>query len=238
MAAVNQPVNILDKIAELERQITELRGRVGLSSATVTRGTLAVQGGAEFGVKHPSGHNMFLVGRAPGYDIYQVSMRRSDGTIAWAVATDSVTLNQFVAHWDRAGNIIACDDPIAGEGLARPHLDIPMYPGRAADWQSTTSPTFETLWSTQAEAQHPCLSWAIGAGDNGASGEVRLRVGGVTISPTYTYTAGNPTTYSDDLPHGAVMHSGAIVDIQARRTSGGGALYIRPWHLRGVGLWA
>ena len=230
MGQINQPSNIVDKIADLERQIKELRARVGLSSATISSGSLTVKDGASFKVLHPSGYYMLVMERSAATGQFSFIIARDDGSAVFAELLNPDTGLQFWGLFDHNTYGLVTEDP-SGVGLGRPYLDIPLYRGRTADWTTTTSGSFEDLYTAGFDAQHPRLGWNLMMTDTGATGEARILVDGSPVGSTFSYTT--PAVWIDSVAHGASLHVTHQVTVQARRTGGAGALYLSPYYMRG-----
>lgn len=208
----------------------------GLSSG----GRFTIRGGALV-VEHASGALSSYIGGVtpalpdgssqPGFILY-----REDGSLAAALYDpdpDPVgpgDYKQFFAIYDRGGDIIVSDDTTSGEGLARPYIPSSFYRARYGDWVTTTSGTFETLFTAVMYKQHPRLyvtAWA--SNDTvAAAGEVRVTVNGVAWGSVATtgFGIGSHAFGPIDVP--GDLWAPLTVSIQARVTSGGGGVRVEP----------
>lgn len=163
-------------------------------------------------------------------------MWREDGTIAAAMYDPSPQpagpgdYKQFLAIYDRAGNILFSDDTDSGQGIARPYLAYAFYSGRFTDTPSVTSSgTFETLWQAVGYKQNPRLFvGASSLADSGITGEVRVLVNGTQLGTTQAVTA-SPVAHSFGPAAIPGSHMSSLtIQIQARVTAGTGNLRVLP----------
>ncbi|MFE6689648.1 hypothetical protein ACFVFQ_24610 [Streptomyces sp. NPDC057743] len=227
MAAV--PLDLLDRIRALERQVRELAGRTQTRPALnrITHGAVIIGEGGSLDVRSPGGAQILGVGQFPT-GRYGVSMAREDGTgAALEVGGNDTNASQMIRLFARAGypEPIVMDDAHADGYLGRPWVPIPLAPSAhvtAADWTTTHAGTLRT--------QHAVIAaqWSLYA-PAGTTAEARLvlkRDGDVSqIGDTITATGGKEvftaqriTPGSHGLSHGDV----AGLLIQARRTAGTG----------------
>jgi hypothetical protein len=178
----NLPSNILDQIAELRRQLADLRGAVGLSSATITKGGLTIKGGAFFEMEDASGNLVAYIGPDPAGGPSQVFQLWRPGSHPLMVTQqDALSGRYFTAIRDYLDQIIFADDVQTG-GMARPYLAVPMYPlfttnvaaGSIVAYNTVNASaiTSETaLWEGRIPfGSHPRISidgtWGQGSGSN------------------------------------------------------------------------
>ncbi|MFK0296678.1 hypothetical protein ACIQU6_40260 [Streptomyces sp. NPDC090442] len=227
MAAV--PLDLLDRIRALERQVRELAGRAQTRPAMtqINHGAVVIGEGGSLDVRAPDGDQVLGVGQFPT-GRYGVSMAREDGTgAALEVGGNDTTASQMIRLFARAGypEPIVMDDAHADGYLGRPWVPIPLAPSAhvtAADWTSTHAGSIRT--------QHAVIAaqWSLYA-PAGTTAEARLALKrGDTltqIGDTITATGGKEvfaaqriTPSSHGLSHGDV----AGLLIQARRTAGTG----------------
>ncbi|MBA8923985.1 hypothetical protein BC739_001182 [Kutzneria viridogrisea] len=216
-------------------QIADVRRAVGLASATITKGGLKLLSGAFLSMVNSTGVQVLYIG-PDGAGYQGIVVRRRTGSLVMSVQHDNTSNDDFWAMWDKAGNIVLSDDIQAGAGLARPYLDLPLYPGNVNQWCSTTSSSFASVYSGDVTVQHANWDWSFNVTDNGCSGEVRMMVDGVQLGPTFTYTQGNPTSWQLKVAHGKAIGSTCNIQLQARRTSGttSNQIAISPSRFRGV----
>lgn len=237
---VNQPSNLLDRITRLERELAEVRKRVGLSSATISGGDLTVQEGGTIRLKHPNGTIVAQVGnlgQINGEDVWGVQFKRPDGSEAMFVYGTESGAATFVGMRDRAGNIVVSDDGVTGEGLATPYIPIPF--GQRGDPSSSTPwRTSSSTWTNLSEGwfirQNPRATVKIIRACSAPAAEVQLingftgdvLAGPVSFGNSWDYTTLGPITvpgaYQDEVD----------LMVQARVTSGSGTV-----GLAVVGAW-
>lgn len=163
---------------------------------------------------------------------------RDDGTVAISVydPVPGDAYQQFVAIWDRSGNWVLTDDTNSGQGIGRPWLPVPFYRARYTDWPASTSGTFETVWRTVVNKQHPkfFIGVAHTSDASGTTGEVRVLVDGVQLDATASvgFIVGSTLFGSDPI---AGDHMEAVtVEVQARRTAGTGGIRCEPYTAAGT----
>jgi hypothetical protein len=190
---VNQPEDLISKVADLQRQVDELRRAVGLSSATISRGGLTITNNAFFEMDDNAGHLVVYIGPdAGGNQIFQ--LWRPGGAAIMATQLDVPSGRYFTAIRDWLGHIIFADDIQTG-GLAFPYLAVPMYPlfttnvaaGSVVAYNTVnvSAITTETaLWEGRIPlGSHPRISidgvWGQGSGSNNTT--FKLYVGGSVV---------------------------------------------------------
>lgn len=244
MGQVSQPTDVLSRIIELERQLAEVRKRVGLSSATISSGGLTIEGGFLKSID-PEGQETLYVGpmtpNRPDASPQQAWVIRDDnGTARIFVWDDDPTgvggYRQQVAINDSSNRRVFQDDKVTGNGLARPWLSMPMTKPRFLDWPKCAINSWETLWECRMDKQHPKIWISImSAVEAGSAGQIRLMVGGVQ----QFFRNVNPgTIYMDE--HGADIATPwgeeVQVNVDAIRTSGAGALGVEVRYCYGWGV--
>ncbi|MGW2485178.1 hypothetical protein ACWCWQ_35715 [Streptomyces sp. NPDC001571] len=226
MAAV--PLDLLDRIRDLERRVHELTGRANIRPALneVTHGAVRIGEGGTLDVRSPGGAQVLGVGQF-STGRYGVNMAREDGTgVALEVGGNATNAAQMIRLFPRGGypSPIVMDDAYADGYLGRPWVPIPLAPSApvtAADWATTHA---GTIWT-----QHAVLVayWSIYA-PAGTTTEARLAINrGGNITPV-----GDPITSSGKEiftaqritpgAHGLSRGDTAALLIQARRTAGTG----------------
>lgn len=238
MAYVNQPEDVVSRLRRIEARLDELTRKVGLSSATINRGTLSLLGNSRFEVVDNDGDLVARLGSL-GYrysdDSPQqgVEFRYDHDQPAIAVWRPINGANpatkQFAALYATDGTIICSSDANSNFGMGRPWLPISFERARTTEWASTTSGTFEALYEAQTHQQHPWIEARIViTAAAGTSGEARLVVAGSVI--------GDPVTYSGAGAAVADLRSGRIVqpygtltnvNVEVRRTAGAGNVLVR-----------
>jgi hypothetical protein len=227
------------KVADLQRELRELRAARPLESATVGAGGLGISQGGRLYMATPAGPRMLDVGpitdptwnNPDGTPQQAFFMRRQDGTLVLSVFSSAGSpLGQFLAVWDSSGNIIFSDDAVSGVGLARPYLPVVMGPAFDAGWDywpRTTSGTFVELWSGIIYRQQPRIVVVVRTATDvsGTTGQVQLTVNGTAVgSPQATsFTVGSVTLGPFDLSAYGHMQQLPIA-VTAKRTAGTGAV--------------
>jgi hypothetical protein len=133
---------------------------------------------------------------AEGVEIFAIF--NLDGTRAWKLAYDDGptaigTLgnagNQFVAWWDHSDNIVFSTDAATSTGLARPYLNIPIYPSNSAQhqtggpfWPATNSTSFVELMHGVTTIWQPRIAFGMAAVASGGTTEWRLLISGTLIA--------------------------------------------------------
>lgn len=214
-----------------------------LRNASITGGGLSIRGG--FLRLLAGGVQTFYVGPVtpamPDGSAQQGwIVRREDGSTALALYDPDPASGgffQFLALYDRAGNIVMSDDTDSGQGLARPYVPGTFHRTRYADFSvSTVSGTWETLWDTYLPKQHPRLAVGYRASmdTSGTSGEVRVMVGTTQVGATTAEGFAITTRDIGPAPVPGGHMETLRVEIQARRLSTSGALRVEPLYVRGV----
>ncbi|GAA0371832.1 hypothetical protein [Streptomyces blastmyceticus] len=230
MAAV--PLDLLDRIRELERQVRELAGRSQIRPAMdqVSKGNVKIGEGGSFGVFAPTGAQILGVGFW-GNGEYGVSLKRQDGTAAMTVrngTTDGQA--QPLRLFDSRGHEIWADDVATG-GIAYPWLTlVPPQDAAPIRWPQTNSGSFTLVAQSFNPVYQPKIRlYCHTIADNGTAGEVRVKVNDRIWGPAIT--AGSEFDHTDFTC--AEIGSVVEVAIEARRTSGTGSVYVQPKMLYG-----
>jgi len=215
------PSDLWRAIRRLGRDVQELAAarrseRMGSLRVYTSAGTLILETGTM-----PYTH-------ADGSEQQGIRVYREDGTLVAAVqAQPSVTGTdrQAITLYDRAGNAIMGDDPIAGAGLSGPY--VPFAFGRAwyLDWAGTNSAGFVDVYQTTIYKQHAMAVIQVAHSNDvaAATGQVRLTVNGVATGSTIntTFSGGTVSTIGPFALPGAHLAS-LDLRIQARLATGTG----------------
>lgn len=219
MAAI--PLDLLDRIRELERQVRELAGRSQIRPALtqITRGQVSIGEGGSLRVSAPGGATTFYAGdigrpRPDGTAQMGLTLSRDDGSVAmavWAPRPD-VQPRQSIEMWDREENTLLAEDALGG--LARPYIPYPMpTPEDTLAWASTVSTSWTTLYRGHGHVQHPGL-YAYVVAATGTT-QIRLLVNGGQIGPESKAGAALEFRAPIGLRFGEV----ARFEVQARTTT-------------------
>lgn len=227
------------RIQKLERQKLALKTALNLENASIGAGGLRVNGGditiddsgnliirgGEFELIDPNGERIVFLGTlangATGW-----TFRYDDGSPLFN--RQGTPGQQLFAFWDPSGNIILSNDAETGMGLGRPWLPMPLpQPTAAGHWQSTTSGTFAAIGRSTGVVQHPRMRAEFTAfAQAGTTGEVRMTVHGQQMGDAVTVSDGafEDGGFDEAVPEGVDFGDGVTVELQARVTSGGGAV--------------
>ncbi|MFD5873706.1 hypothetical protein [Streptomyces sp. NPDC060322] len=137
------PQDVLDRIAALEREVRQLRGRAQMRPALnqVMAGDVVIGEGGQLIAQTPGGQRTFIVGQTPQGD-WGVGLGRESGTAALTVGDDVNSADaQMIRMWSRDGEVIVMDDAYADGFLGRPSMPIPMQPTSGRETSSTTTTT-------------------------------------------------------------------------------------------------
>lgn len=227
---------LMEEIRALRRRVAALETAAPLRSASISDG-------GRLAIKSRDGVDQIILGRtddpsrrAPDGNPQMVFyLYRSTGEPALTLEDAAPAVDgfqQYLAIWDRAGNIIASDDTTSGQGLARPYLPVPFYPYLNPPAITTTAATFTTLMRSAAHAkQHPRIQVGVTVfADPGTTGEVRLwdATHGVRIGSILTIPANSWADYNIGPATLGGSHVDTIdLDIQARRIGGAGTIGVQ-----------
>lgn len=228
------------RLADLERQVRELRAARRLEAASVGAGGLRIVQGGRFAMDTPAGVRMIDVGKiddgrfnhADGRPQQASFMRREDGSLmfgCFAYPPSPSGETQAWTFYDRTGNVILAEDTASGQGLARPALPVPMgpsYQGGWDYWPRNANTTMAELWTGQIYKQQPkvVVVARTSMDTSGATGFLELKINGVAQgSPqSVSFSVGYLTFGPYPIP-GDHMDQIEIV-LQGRRSAGTGAI--------------
>ncbi|MGW1489773.1 hypothetical protein [Streptomyces sp. NPDC002402] len=177
MAAI--PLDILDRIRALEREVRTLTGRAQIRPALneITNGLVKIAEGGSLEVYAPDGTGLFGVGQfGPFYNHTDgtpqqgVVMQREDGTTAFTVRAIPAALgvnDQAVSIWDRSGHQVLSDETTTGWGMGTPYLPMPFQVLSGDD--VVTSSSFVNRWFATVPAQQPVAAILVEFGAGGGS---------------------------------------------------------------------
>ncbi|MCX4824254.1 hypothetical protein OG883_31235 [Streptomyces sp. NBC_01142] len=154
------PQDVLDRLATIEREIRQLRGRAQMRPALnqVLNGDVVIGEGGQLIAKTPGGIRTFVVGQTPEGD-WGVGLGRENGTAALTVGDDvNSGKAQMIRMWSRdttaPDRIIVMDDAYSGRFLGRPSMPIPM---QSTAGQMTASTNDTTAWTGATRLMNPVL---------------------------------------------------------------------------------
>ncbi|MGW2497286.1 hypothetical protein ACWCV2_22655 [Streptomyces pseudogriseolus] len=216
------PQDILDRLAALEREVRQLRGRAQIRPALteVLNGNVVIGEGGRLIVRDPDGTAVLETGQSPTIGDYYTTLRRDDGTLALTIGANSYpdddAPSQMVRMWSRSGRIIVMDDYYADGWLGRPSLPVP--------WQSTGSTVnhsgdLATAWLAYIRAQNPVLVLRTQTATTASSASVEFQIsnlsrgGGYQTIDSWSVAAGPATLHTITHPLDGVEH---FNDLQMR----------------------
>ncbi|MFE1414360.1 hypothetical protein ACIGFK_37300 [Streptomyces sp. NPDC085524] len=170
------PQDVLDRIAQLERQVKQLTGRANIRPAldTILHGDITIGEGGQLIAQTPTGAETFKVGQTPEGD-WGVVVRRATGTRALSVGDDILEGDQMIRMWSRdlgaPDRVLVMDDAFSDRFLGRPVLPIQLHP---TERQNTAHTAYQPAWwgygpATHAVAEIRLLTWA-----NAGGGQVKV----------------------------------------------------------------
>ncbi|MFE7116658.1 hypothetical protein ACFU99_14715 [Streptomyces sp. NPDC057654] len=234
MAAI--PLDLLDRIRTLERQVRELSGRAQMRPAMnqVLRGDVSIGEGGSFTVTAPDTKaQIFGVGYWDARE-YGLLIRRQDGTRALSVRNGNDDgKSQPLRLFDSRNNEIWADDVDTG-GIAAPYMALlPPQTVDMALWPHTEETSFTTIARSFNSIWHPKIHLFLSAGLGAdTQGEIQVRVNGQEWGPLWRVTKSWQSYEHIDFigtPPGEIVE----ITIQARRTKGTGSVCALPTMLFG-----
>ncbi|MEV4438980.1 hypothetical protein AB0K09_08175 [Streptomyces sp. NPDC049577] len=231
MAAI--PLDLLDRIRELERQVRALMGSANTRPAQneVLGGPVRIGDGGTLDVREPGGHQILGVGFWPGTQPpeygFAISRRSGKAAVTLRNGTDDKKEQPFRIY-DPYGAEIVADDIDTG-GLARPYLPVPMWPafeGGWEQWPRTNSSSFQALWHGRIYRQQPKITLLVRASTDNSDtkGAVQLFIGSdpVGSAENIGFGVGWTTLGPFALPGG---HMDQLdISLSAKRTAGTGSI--------------
>ncbi|MBS2962591.1 hypothetical protein KGA66_06000 [Actinocrinis puniceicyclus] len=232
------PGGLNRRLADLERQVRELRAAKRLEAATVGDGGLNVAAEGSLNVIDEYGNYLMTLGKvtepisgATQY-AFLINRQNPDGTpgqLAFSVYSPLGAPPQTAGLYDAAGNTLWTDDGVAAQGIGRPYLSFPWAPDAASLWPSTAAGAWTNLLVAQVPKQQPRLLVAGAATTpSGVTGQLRLwdYVNGVQIGSTVTVSSapGGATWAIGPAAIGGNHLDTLQLQLQGQITGGAGAL--------------
>ncbi len=223
MSKVNHTENLLTRLQAAERRIAALERGRPMAGAAISQGNLDV--------RTPDGESIMRAGEIPYGDqtAYGVEIRRRSGGLQ-ARFFDTDSGDGYAAIFDEQGSTIFSEDTSSGFGIATPYLQVAAMPYSSvlSPPQSTTSGTFTPLHRIHFQLQQPWLrAYLICQTDAATGGEVQLAIGGVAITDSPTPLGASSSGYvTIDARIEDSQRSFQHVDVEARRSSGAGAVRV------------
>ncbi|WP_328620816.1 hypothetical protein [Streptomyces sp. NBC_00354] len=174
MAAI--PLDLLDRIRELERKVRELTGRAQMRPALdqILHGDIRIGEGGQLIAQTPEGVVTLKVGQTPQGD-WGLFLRRADGTRALTVGDDILEDDQMIRVWSRdkdaPDKVLMMDDAWSDRFLGRPLLPIQLHP---TERQHTASTQWETAWWGTGPATHAVAHIGLSTYAGTGGGQVRV----------------------------------------------------------------
>lgn len=225
------------RVADLARDLRELRAARRLESASIGAGGLRVVAGGRFAMDGVIGTRMVDIGainsaaynNVDGSPQQATFFRRQDGSLAISVFAGPGGSQQFFGLWDAQGHIVMGDD-VSGRGIAHPYLPVALglgFDGGWDYWPRTVSASMVELWNGGIYAQQPRLVVVVraSADASGTTGQVQLAINGTVVgSPQTVGFAANYYTLGP-VSLAAYEHMQQLqIQVMARRTAGTGAI--------------
>jgi len=216
--------------ADIERQLRNLTSGRRLEDASIgarglrliDEGSITIFGGALRLTDATGSVGLLFFGRNDsGNPTWQFSFPNGDSAFGLLGASGA----GFWGGLDHGGNIILSNDAASGAGLARPYLNIPMYPSSAAQhqtggpfWPATNSTSFVELMHGFTTIWHPRLAFGMGTAASGGATEWRLLVSGTLIASG----SGNANGVYDIPDWGDSIKPGheKVIQVEVRNTAG------------------
>ncbi|MBT2381996.1 hypothetical protein J7E90_33165, partial [Streptomyces sp. ISL-111] len=150
------PQDLLDRVASLEREVRQLRGRAQIRPALnqILNGDVRIGEGGRLIAEAPDGTRIFMTGQTNQGDWAVGMWRATGGTSALTIGDDEASAAQMVRMWSRGGNVVVMDDAFADGFLGRPSMPIPMQP---TSGRETTSTTVTTAWTGSTRLMNAVL---------------------------------------------------------------------------------
>jgi len=231
---------LLRRLDALERQVRELAAARRLGASSVDAGGVTIKGGGKLTVEHINSAGLFQAG--PGVDsggnpLEQIIMYRWDGSVAfWCWGQ---TGNGFLALYDRAGNILWADDPVAGQGMSKPYFPCGQFRSMSAPADTTTGATFVGLEKAIWVKQHPRIRPVVLINVTSTTAEIRWRISSgpdtdTIIGGPLTAATGFSWSYFGPFAVPGAHLSEFEIELEARVASGAGLVGVRTLHAIGM----
>lgn len=156
------PQDVLDRLANLEREVRQLRGRAQIRPALnqIMNGDVVIGEGGQLIAQAPDGTRIFMTGQTAEGD-WAVGMgRATGGTAALTVGDEANASGQMIRIWNRAtgaeSDVIVMDDAYSDTFLGRPSMPIPM---QSTAGQTTSNTALTTAWTGATRLMNAVL-WA------------------------------------------------------------------------------
>lgn len=213
--------SLRSRVAELERQLTELRRSDRLVAASFRH-----PGTVEY--LDADGNVVLFIGglTTAGVKGSGMQLKAADGTTMFEFTNSP--LGWILRMWDESGNEVFATDS-QNEGLARPYLPLMFTPDLLNNEQQTSSASFDNEWRIDANLQHPKVRVRLYVRSiGGAEGQVQLfdETDGVPLGDVIDVAAGAyfESGFGDPLVPADSYGEYHDLRVQARVTNGTGSI--------------
>jgi hypothetical protein len=168
-----------------------------------------------------SGDSLAFFGKeADGDPLWMLFYGESDNQIALRIVN-----GDYLSMLDRAGNEVLATDGATQTGLAKPYLNIPMYPSSGTSvvvggpfWPAFTNVAYQEVMHGITTLWHPRIRMGVDTSTTAGTVEWQLRVDGTTIGSV----SGDGAVTGNVPGWGTTTLPGEQVSVQlwARNTSG------------------
>lgn len=221
----------------IENSVAKLARSGMLRNSSISGGGLTIKDGGSLQVLYPTDMggkigvffgktNSAITGEYVGTGF---TVQNTDGKDIATFRSDVTSGNPVAVIRDAQENPVFSTNQNDGVGLLRPYLNNTAIPARYVDWTvSTTSATFETLFTAYGHKQHTGLLGMMNAAMDtaGTTGETRVMVNGVQVGSTVSHAFSTSTFYYGPGPVPGAWDDWLTIEFQGRRTSATGALRV------------
>lgn len=228
------------RIAELERQVRELRAARRAEATTISAGGLTITAQGGLNVIDDFNNLLLALGAITNIPFsggitqygFQLTRQNPDGTageLALSLAASGATPPQTLGLYDSSGNTLWSDDGLSGQGIALPYLSFAMVPYVGSLWPSTNAGSWSLLSYGTPPKQQPKVMFAgIATVPSGVTGQLRIFdiVNNVQIGSTVTISSA-PGGASWQIGPAAVggYHTEIMgLELQGQITAGSGSI--------------
>lgn len=222
MGKINHTEDLVSRLKKAEARIAALERARPVAGAAVSQGSLDVR--AE------DGTTIMRIGAFPYFSqtAYGVEFRRQTGAIQ-ARFFDTPGGDGYGALFDTQGNVLFSDDTVSNQGIALPYLAYRAMPYAevVTPPQSTVSATFEKLHRIHAQKAQPWIRTYLRVTTTAdTTAQIVLTQDGVQISNILDIPISAATYHWLDAPVDGGYMAPLMVDVEARRTAGTGAVRV------------
>lgn len=220
------------RVEKLERLVRDLTSGRDLEAASIDSGGLELLNGGELLI---DGGTVRMVS-LDGVEIF--ALINLSGTRAWKLAYDDGPTaigtvgglgTQHVAIWDHSDNEVVATDSASQNGLARPYLNIPMYPSRDAQhqsggpfWPATNSTSYVELLHGFTSVWQPRVQFGMGTAASGGETEWQFLLSGQLIASGSGDVQGTYDIpgWGQEGPNGVKPGHERVFQVEVRNTTG------------------